>query len=163
MKKKRGLKRYFTSLQFRQLQVPKLWINDGYFSYDKIWVDYSGFKGVNKRKPHIECLIRNFDTIADQVARLNLPFQVWIWIHEKSGSEDCIILHSPNPFTSFPHKYENLSLSSNFKDAELSNYIAPKTGFKKLFGVSFCENDNGGLVQENFCILYKDVVGEPVA
>ena len=162
MKKKRGLRRYFRSLEFRQTQIPQLWIKDGYFSYDKIWIDNYGFDGINKRRPHLDCLFRDFDRLADQINSLKLPFQIWIWINERDGKDTCIILHSTNPFTTFPHKYKNLSQTSNFSNSELSNYINQKSGFKKLFGTSFYENDNGRQIKENFCILYKDNIGESV-
>lgn len=162
MKKKRGLKRYFKSLQFQQTQIPVVCINDGYFSYDKIWLDHYGFNGINKRKPHLDCLFRNFDILADQISRLSIQFQIWIWINEETGKEDCIILHSPNPFTSFPHKYQNLSPANNFNNSDLLTYINRKTDFKKLFGTSFHENDNGKQVKKSFCILYKDIFGESV-
>lgn len=162
MKKKRGLKRYFQSLKFRQLHIPLLWTKDGYFSYDKIWVDHYGFNGFNKRRPHLDCLFKNFERLTDQIKSLSLPFQIWIWINEKDSKDTCIMLHSPNPFTTFPHKYKSLSLSSNFSNSELTNYINHESNFEKLFGTSYYENDNGRQVKENFCILYKDNIGESV-
>lgn len=160
MKKKRGLRRYFRSLKFRQIQIPLLWIKDGYFSYDKIWIDDYGFNGINKRRPHLDCLFRDFDRLANQINSLNLPFQIWIWINERDSKDSCIILHSPNPFASFPNKYKNLSQTSNFTDLELSKYLNQKSDFKSLFGTCFSEKDNGKKIKENFCILYKDNIGE---
>jgi hypothetical protein len=162
MKKKRGLRKYFQSLKFRQLDIPEVWTKDGYFSYDKIWVDNDGFNGINKIRPHLDCLFNNFERLADQIKSLNLKFQIWIWINEKDSKDNCIILHSPNPFTTFPHNYKNLSETSNFSNSKLSNYISQKSNFKKLFGISFYENDNGKQIKENFCILYKDNIGESV-
>lgn len=162
MKKKRGLKRYFKSLQNMETRIPKIWIEDGYFSYDKIWVDYIGFKGIKKRKPHLDCLFRNFELLADQISKLNLEFQIWIWINEKTGKEDCIILHSPNPETAFPHNYKNLSFDNNFRNSDLLSFINQKTDFKKMFGTSFSSNDSGTKTSESFCVLYKDCIGEPI-
>ncbi|MFY8021343.1 MAG: hypothetical protein ACOVP1_09105 [Bacteroidia bacterium] len=162
MNKKRGLKRYFKSIQSRQLVIPSTWVKDQYFSYDKIWVDYIGFKAINKRKHHLDCLIRNFDSLAEQSFKLNKQFQIWIFINEDNSKEDCIILHSPNPFTSFPHQYQNLSIDHNFKNSGLSDYLNQKADFKKLFGISIHENQKGNSVKENFCVLFKDQVGVSV-
>lgn len=146
----------------RQIHLPKVWIQDGYFSYDKIHIDNWGFKGIKKRSAHLACLFRSFDTLAEEISNLNRPFQIWILIHEKSSHEDCIILHSPNSISSFPHRYENLTTVSNFKDTDLKAFIEKKQEFTSLFGTSFEENDAGKQIQENFCILFKPALGETV-
>ncbi len=162
MKNKRGLKRYYRSLETRQLKIQENWMKDSYFSYDKIWIDYYGFRGINKRKPHLDCLFRNFDQIADQASSNTTKFQIWIWLNENNSKDDCIIIHSPNPINSFPHKYENFSETSNFKNSELINYINQYSGFKKLFLSGYYEDDNGKQVKENFCILFKENLGESI-
>lgn len=160
MKKKRGLKRYFRSLEKSSLKIKKICLKDTYFSYDKIWIDYYGFRSIIKRKPHLDCLIRNFNQIAEQASFAATKFQIWIWVNENNSKDDCIILHSPNPFNSFPHKYENVSEQSNFKNSELLAYLNQHSGFKKLFVSGYIENDNGKLLKENYCILYKENLGE---
>lgn len=161
-KKKRGLRRYFKALSTKEIKIPSLWIKDGFFSYDKLWIDNYGFRGMNKRKPHIECLIRNYDPLSEEAARLNMPFQIWIWIFEYNGYHDCIILHSPNPFNAFPHKYTIYSCESNFKNKELENLIKKHTGFKRIYLTVSYENDYLSEIQENVCVLYKDGIGEAI-
>jgi hypothetical protein len=162
MKKKRGLRRYFKSLNTRETKIPLIWLKDGYFSYDKLWVDYYGFTGIKKRKPHLEYLFRNYEMLSDQISNLNQQFQIWIWINELTSREDCIILHSPNPFNSFPHKYKSLTFDNNFNNTDLLTFINQKTEFKKIYGTRVLENENGFKTQENFCVLYKDNIGEPI-
>jgi len=136
MKRKRGLRRYFQALASKQMHIPALWMQDGSFSYDKIWIDHYGFRGINKRRPHLECMLRNFDSIATQMGSLNEKFQLWIVVNENNGKDDCIMLHSPNSFTIFPHQYEHLSSTNNFINSAISDYLQQVSDFKKLYGTA---------------------------
>ena len=161
-KKKRGLRRYFKTLKTKEFSIPRLWLKDGYFSYDKRWVDYYGFFNLKQRKPHLDCLIRNYDLLLKKVNKEHQRFQIWIWINEFDSYEDCIMLHTPNPFNAFPHKYDLYSIENNFKNKDLVNFIEHYTGFKKIYGTYFVENEPGIETKENFCVLYKDGIGEPI-
>ena len=162
MKKKRGLSRYFKHLSKKNLSIPEVWIRDGFCSYDKLWVDSIGFKGIKKRSPHIDCLVRSFNVVKDKMPSINPRYQIWIWLNETESSQDCIILHSPNSISAFPHKYELYSLEPNFKNLDLVNFINQYPDFNKIFGSYFSENDHGINIKENFCVMYKDGIGEPV-
>jgi hypothetical protein len=162
MKKKRGLRRYFKNLNKKEMNIPELWIKDGFVSYDKLWVDYLGYNGIRKREPHIECLIRNFDRIKDQVSILNSSFQIWICLNETNGYEDCIIVNTPNSINPFPHKFVNYSHVNLFKNKELVNFINLINEFDKIYGTYFVDDDERGELEEKFCVLYKNGIGESI-
>lgn len=163
MKKKRGLKRYFNALKTKEFSI-KNWLKDGYFAYDKLWVDNYGLGNfsLKRRKPHLDCLIRNFYILENKLKSENKDFQIWIWINEFSSDEDCIILHSQNPFCKFPHKYNTFTYDCNFKNKDLVNYLAMNTDFEKIYGIYISENDKGIEKEQNFCVLYKVGIGESI-
>lgn len=106
--KLRGQKRYFINLESRILYNLKHllnWYQNEGWSFDKIRVDNFGYRTLKARRLHLKCLIDNYLRLNHELNNLDLEFQAWIWLEEFSGYEDCIIIHSKNEFTHFPHVY----------------------------------------------------------
>lgn len=164
MKKKkfRGLRRYFKLLTDRKLKIPEVWIKDGYFCFDKLYVDDYGLLKLKARKPHIDCLMRNYEEITKYLKSENEPFQLWVIVYEWEGRDDCIYLHSKNPFEEFPYKYKHFSKTGNFKNTSLMKHLESYNEFERIFSEFYQENDKGTLSKMNVCILYKAGIGMPI-
>ena len=65
---------------------------------------------------------------------------------------DALFLNTPNPNESvFPFKMSELTAQSNFTNKDLDNYIKNLSGYTIWYGKA----------EENFCVIYKEGIGQP--
>ncbi|MEZ4805316.1 MAG: hypothetical protein R2852_07495 [Bacteroidia bacterium] len=165
-KKIRGKRRYFKNKNKETIPLSNeklnFYFNDGYYCYDKYWVDHIGIgnNSFKARLPHLNCLIRNFKIASEVLSNQSKPFQIWIFLNEINSYDDKIYFHSENPIEEFPHKYKEYSFENNFKNKRLTEYVNSLKDFKKIFGTYFTESDSGTkTIKENFCALFKEDIG----
>lgn len=155
MKRRRGLRRYYQSLQTKNdfeksnlnFSDPKAWFDLWHTHFD--WKGY-GNNSFKRRKPHLDKLFRHFDLLVDETQNLKTDFQLYVVLLDFDSYSDALYLHTPNPNNSqFPFKIENLKPNSTLKNKHLDKYINSLNGYTKLYGNA----------DEAFCILYKKQIG----
>jgi hypothetical protein len=157
MKKQRGLRRYYRNLSkqndfdkatWLNFSIPDTWFDNWHLHFDWKGLGNNSFK---RRKPHLDKLFRHFELLAEKTKDLMLDFQLYAILFDHDSSNDALFLHTPNPNgNAFPNKLQGLSLKSNLTNNDLEKYIKSLTGFKCLYGKA----------EENFCLLYKEHVGQ---
>lgn len=155
MKKHRGLRRYYKSLETKnEFEKSNLHFGGATTWFDR-WhkhFDLNGYgnNSFKRRKPHLDKLFRHFDLLADKTESLKADFQLYVVLLDFDSYSDALYLHTPNPNNSqFPFKIENLKRESTLKNKELNGYINSLGEFEKLYGNA----------EEAFCILYRKQIG----
>ena len=162
MKRQRGLKRYYRNLEthndFVDMQKslldfsnPDAWFDNWHWHFDWKGVGNNSFK---RRKPHLDKLFRHFEILAELIKEFKKEFHLYVFLFDYESSSDAIFIHTSNPNNNceFPIKFPSLSKQSNLTNTYLQTYIDKLEEYVKLYGK----------VDENFCILYKNNVGQPI-
>lgn len=157
MKRHRGLKRYYENLPIKvdfdnmtslDFNDPKTWFDNWHIHFDrKGYGDYS-FK---KRKPHLDKLFRHFDILANKTKNLKTDFQLYAIVLDHDSKSDALFLNTLNPnVRKKPFKISELITESNLTNKLLDDYIKSLSGYEILYGG----------VRENFCLIYKENIGQ---
>lgn len=159
MKKRRGLKRYYRNLSIQNDFDKMTWLNfnkpDHWFDRWHLHFDWEGYgnKSFKRRKPHLDKLFRHFEILVNKTKLLQIDFQLFAMIWDFDSYNDALYLHSPNPNGSpFPYKMTDLTSTCNLTNQELITYINDLKGYTILYGKA----------GENFCLIYKEKVGQPL-
>lgn len=157
MKKHRGLKRYYRNLAIHNdfdkiswfdFNKPDTWFDNWHIHFD--WNGY-GNNSFKRRKPHLDKLFRHFELLVDKTKFLKTDFQLYTIILDFESRSDALFLHTPNPNgNAFPCKMSDLNSKSNLTNKKLEGYINDLKGYKILYGQA----------DENFCLIYKENVGQ---
>jgi hypothetical protein len=155
--KNRGQRRYYKNLKEKddlgliselKLEYSECWYNLWHIHFDEYGYGNNSFK---KRKVHLDRLFRHFDLIAEKYLNLDREFQLFAVVFDRLSSEDGLYIHTPNPIEdNYPHKVPDLSLSSSFKNKDISRYL---TGLK---GYMICYAENNGV---KYSLVYKENLG----
>jgi hypothetical protein len=157
MKKHRGLKRYYRNLAIHtdfdkmtrlDFNKPDTWFDNWHLHFD--WKGY-GNNSFKRRKPHLDKLFRHFEILVDKTKLLKLDFQLYAIILDFDSGGDALFLHTPNPNgNAFPFKISDLTFKSNLTNKQLDDYINDLKGYMILYGQA----------GENFCLIYKENIGQ---
>ena len=157
MKRKRGQRRYYRNLRTQNdltkatwlnLEDPECWFDNWHLHFD--WKGY-GNNSFKRREPHLDKLFRHFNLLREEVKKLKIDFQLYIFLYDFDSYEDAVFLHTPNLNGSeFPMKFPDLSVFSTLTNDKLQRYIDSCQGFEKLYGRE----------ETPFCVLYKPGVGD---
>jgi hypothetical protein len=158
MKKHRGLKRYYRNLAFQNDFDKMTWLDfnkpDTWFDRWHLHFDWKGYgnNSFKRRKPHLDKLFRHFEILVDKTKLLKTDFQLYAIILDFDSYSDALFLHTPNSNgNAFPFKISDLTSKSNLTNQQLDNYISDLKGYKILYGQA----------GENFCLIYKENIGQP--
>ena len=157
MKQHRGLKRYYKNLAIKvdfdkmttlDFNDPKTWFDNWHIHFD--WYGY-GNDSFKRRKPHLDKLFRHFEILADKTKNLKADFQLYAVILDHDSKSDALFLNTLNPnVRKKPFKISELKTESNLTNILLDDYINSLSGFELLYGG----------VGENFCLIYKENIGQ---
>lgn len=155
MRKHRGLRRYYQTLQTQN----ENWSGLNFIDNDKPWFDLwhthfdqkgYGNDSFKRRKPHLDKLFREFDTLVEKAKLLKTNYQIWATLLDYDSYSDALFLHTPNPnHDNFPWKINGLTSKNNLTNPKLVEYVNNLSGYKILFGQA----------DENYCVIFKDNVG----
>jgi hypothetical protein len=157
MKRQRGLKRYYKNLLIKvdfdkiksvDFNDPRTWFDNWHIHFDRYGYGNYSFK---KRKPHLDKLFRHFEILADKTKEIKTDFQLYAIILDYDSKSDAIFLNTLNPnVRKKPFNISELKTESNLTNKQLDDYIKSLSGFEILYGG----------VHENFCLIYKENVGQ---
>ena len=153
-KKPRGLSRYYKKLVLKNSDWSELNFTDADKAWFDLWhthFDWDGYGNNNfkARKPHLDQLIKHFDSLAEKAKTLKKDFQIWALLHDYNSYNDALYLHTSNPNKSnFPVEITGLSTTNTLKNTALKEYLKGLNGFEMLYGQN-----------ERFCIIYKKDIG----
>ncbi|MCD1260240.1 hypothetical protein B5M42_015620 [Paenibacillus athensensis] len=106
MKKFRGIRRYYRSLDNRIAHQKFHFDQDGssWYNHWHIHLDWEGITetSVKHRRSHFKKYIDLLKKVDEQSRNSNVDFQCWIFLDANSGSCDAIYLHTKNPHSEFP-------------------------------------------------------------
>ena len=151
IKKYRGLRRYFHKLNLKTDRFSNLNFTDPALAWFDHWHTHFDWEGIGntgfkKRRPHLDKLIRDFETLEQKARSLPCDFQLWAMVYDFASDRDALYLHTPNPNQeNFPVEIRDLRPGPTLKNRQLLEYLHQLTGFEKIYG-------NG---EQAFCILYK--------
>jgi hypothetical protein len=159
MKKQRGLKRYYKNLAIQDEFNKMTWLDfnntDILSKYWHLHFDNKGYgnNSFKKRKLHLEKLFRHFEILVEKTKQLKHDFQLYAIILDFDSSSDALFFHKPSSNgNAFPFKISDLSPKSNLTNHLLDEYLKNKilSEYKILYGQA----------EENFCLIYKENVGQ---
>jgi hypothetical protein len=128
---------------------PDTWFDNWHLHFDSKGYGNNSFK---RRKPHLDKLFRHFEILVEKTKLLKTDFQLYAIILDFDSYSDALFIHTPNPNgNAFPFKMSDLTSKSNLTNKQLDDYIKDLRGFKILYGKA----------GENFCLIYKENIGQP--
>jgi hypothetical protein len=127
---------------------PKTWFDNWHIHFD--WYGYGNYS-FKKRKPHLDKLFRHFEILADKTKEIKTDFQLYAIILDHDSKSDALFLNTLNKnVRKKPFNISELKTESNLTNKQLDDYIKSLSGFEILYGG----------VRENFCLIYKENVGQ---
>ncbi|QNF34635.1 hypothetical protein HUW51_18580 [Adhaeribacter swui] len=157
MKKLRGQRRYYRNLQklknFKNNALDLSGNSNSWFDLWHIHFDWKGLgnKSWKKRKPHLDSLIKHFNSFEESLNSYPKPFHLFAIIHDYDSSDDAVYIHTSNPNqNNFPLSVEAATVS-NLKNHHLQNYLDSLSSFEKIY----CQS-----LEENYCIVFKNNIGQ---
>jgi hypothetical protein len=159
MKRQRGLKRYYKNLPIKvdfdkmtsvNFNDPKTWFDNWHIHFD--WYGF-GNNSFKKRKPHLDKLFRHFEILVERTKNIKTDFQLYAIILDFNSSSDALFLNTLNSnLRKKPFKISELKIESNLTNKLLDDYIKNLSGYEILYGRG----------RENFCLIYKENIGQPL-
>jgi hypothetical protein len=82
----------------------------GPFDYMHWHVDWLGLGNSRwrARREHLQALFTTFARLIEETAAWTGPYQVWLQIDTRDGSQDAVYLHTPNDHSAFPNPFDQV-------------------------------------------------------
>ena len=124
----------FLSRQIKNFKIH----SEGWYNQWHMHLDWSGLSNKSKelRQKHIQYYLDLLDEAEKQIND-NFKFQIWICIFDEDGTNDAIYIHTKNPHTDFPCKFNNFEWIDNLPEKyiplDISKYKIGKINSEGIY------------------------------